>query len=212
MRHVLVETNWVVAYAAPAYQRVPAALELLRRAEKGGLKLYLPSISISEAPNPISQRYQIRNEADRIRQFLLWGKEEGIVDISGDHYTRRVLDQMETRVKNDLADLDKVLERLKKQEGLEVFPLDAEMLERCLALSYERLELKPFDQAILSAVLVRCERLAKDGEKDFAFCELDTDLQPWDGNGNRKHRLADLYDKAGIRVYGDFLLESPEGS
>ena len=84
------------------------------------------------------------------------------------------------------------------------------MLERSLSLSYEKLDLEPFDQAILSAVLVHSERLAKHGENDFAFCELDSDLQPWDGNDNRKHRLADLYDKAGIWVYRDFLLETPE--
>jgi len=44
MRHVFVETNWVVECAAPAHHKTPAALELLKRAASGELKLYLPVI------------------------------------------------------------------------------------------------------------------------------------------------------------------------
>jgi hypothetical protein len=48
MRRVFVETNWVVAWAAPAHQKIPAALEqLLDRAASGELTLHLPAICIS---------------------------------------------------------------------------------------------------------------------------------------------------------------------
>jgi len=40
------------------------------------------------------------------------------------------------------------------------------------------------------------------------FCELDSDLQPWDKSGARKLILSDLYDSSGVYVQGDFLLES----
>ena len=35
MKRVFVETNWVVAYAAPAHLRLPAALTLAEKVERG---------------------------------------------------------------------------------------------------------------------------------------------------------------------------------
>jgi len=101
MRHIFLETNWVVAYAAPAYRQVPAALALLERASKDELRLYLPSICISEARYPILTKYQVRNEADTVRQFLLWGRNKGFSQDDDDKRTRVVLDRMESRVRTD---------------------------------------------------------------------------------------------------------------
>jgi hypothetical protein len=102
MRYVFVETNWVVACAAPAHHKTPAALGLLERAASEELKLYLPSVCISEARRPLFERFQSRNEADRVRQFLLWARDRRCVDENDENATRRVLDQMEGRVKADL--------------------------------------------------------------------------------------------------------------
>jgi hypothetical protein len=209
MRHVFVETNWVVAYAAPAYQNIPAAIRLLESASRGEIALHLPSICISEARHPILQRYQVRDEADLVRRFILWGLDQQIVSRNEADPARLVLDRMEARVKNDLGKVDAVLESLKTCPGLEVFDMNQEMLVRCTELSFEKLDLKPFDQAILSAVLVHSKFLATKDERDLVFCELDGDLQPWDKQSNRKDRLAGLYDDAGVWVYGDFTLEAP---
>jgi hypothetical protein len=84
------------------------------------------------------------------------------------------------------------------------------MLERSIALTTEKFDLKPFDNSILSAVLVRAHELVRGGERDLALCELDRDLQPWDKNGNTKPALAHLYDEAHIWVYGDFTMITPE--
>ena len=208
MCHVFVETNWVVAYAAPAHHRIPAALELFDRAANRELKLYLPVICIAEARRPIFA-LQSRNQADRVRQFLLWARDEGVLNAGEDETTRRVLDMMEGREKADLRRLDETFQSLKAAEGIEIFNLSQQMLERCADLSYLKLGLQPFDQAILAAILVRGEQLLTDGSEDLAFCELDSDLQPWDKDRNRKERLAELYDKARIWVYGDFLLQAP---
>ncbi|HTV55492.1 MAG TPA: hypothetical protein VMI06_11335 [Terriglobia bacterium] len=210
MRAVFIETNWVVAFAAPAHHRIPAALELFDRAATGEFKLYLPVICIAEARRPIFERFQSRREADRVRQFLLWARDAGFVDAADDEATRRVLDRMEGSEKSDLERLDKSLESLKATQGMEVFSLSQEMLERCADLSYLRLDLQPFNQAILAAILVRAEQLRGAGWSDITFCELDSYLQPWDKDSNRKEGLAALYDKAGIWVYGDFLLRAPK--
>jgi hypothetical protein len=75
-----------------------------------------------------------------------------------------------------------------------VFPLDTAMLSLSADLAAEPgIELKPFDLAILSAVLTRGSELHAAGN-DVSFCTLDGDPQPWDRKG---------------RVYGDFLLNTP---
>jgi predicted nucleic acid-binding protein len=210
MRHVFVETNWVVACAAPAHHKIPAALELLDRAAAGDLQLYLPVICLSEARRPILERFQSRNEADRVRQFLLWARDNKFVDAPDEEVARRVLDQMEGRVKADLDRLDETLENLKAAKGLQTFNLSQPMLERCASLSQARLDLQPFDQAILAAILVRAEELHAEGIDQIDFCELDAHLEPWDKDSRPKKPLTEFYEKARIWVYGDFLLQAPE--
>lgn len=83
------------------------------------------------------------------------------------------------------------------------------MLAKVTDLSLEALELKPYDQAILACLLVRAQDLLASGERELVFCELDGELQPWDRNGNRKDRLADMYDQVNVWVYGDYLLQNP---
>jgi hypothetical protein len=73
-----------------------------------------------------------------------------------------------------------------------------------------RLELSPFDQSVLAAILGRAAEL-RDGDAnvELAFCERDGDLQPWDKENRRRSQLGDLYDSNAIWVYGDFEMESP---
>jgi hypothetical protein len=191
----------------PAHRKTPAALELLDRAAREEIRLYLPVICVTEARRPVAERFQVRTEADRVRQFLLWARDTGIVDAAEDETTRRVLDRMESRVKADLDRVDDSLDSLRVATGVEVFNLDQEMLERCASLSYLRLDLKPFDQAILASILVRAEQLRSKGVDETDFCELDSDLQPWDKDRNPKRQLAELYNEARISVYGDVLLK-----
>ena len=115
---------------------------------------------------------------------------------------------MESLVQRDLDNLNKQLESLPKENGLEVFNMDEEMLERSAGFSH--LGLQPFDQAILASILVKSEKLKGSGIERFSFCEADSDLQPWDKVGDAKEPLTSLYDRASIWVYQDFLLEKPE--
>ena len=208
MLHVFVETNWVVDYAAPAHYRVPAAVRLLDRARSGELRLHLPSISLSEARHPILAKHQSRH-ADTIRQFLKWARSKGVITLIDDEAARRVLASMELQVHADLRALDQSLKTLVDDPALDVFPLDSSILEKILALTLEKLDLHPFDQAVLAAILVRAETLRANDADQFAFCELDSDLQPWDKRGNSKQPLTGLYDAAGVWVYGDFVMKTP---
>lgn len=208
MRHVFVETNWLVSYAAPAHQKVYAATDLLKKANEGEVQLYLPSVCIAECRRPIREKFQVRQEADRVRRFLLWARQSNIIDAAIDDVVRRTLDQMEGLVKRDLEQLNQLLKSLHDKRGLEIFNMSEEMLERSADLTH--LGLQPFDQAILASILVKAEALKKNGLERFAFCEADSDLQPWDKVGDPKEPLVSLYDKASIWVYGDLLLEKPE--
>jgi len=124
--------------------------------------------------------------------------------------TREVLDRFEQQVHGELRQLDDVLASLRREQGLEVFPLNSRMLDRAVELSVAGLSLKPFDKPILAAVLERAGELREAGESDLCSCEMDADLQPWDRNGAAKQPLTNLYDAAAVWVYGDFELRAPE--
>ena len=209
MKHVFIETNWVVAYAAPAHLQLPAALTLVERAEAGELRLYISSICLTEAQYPIRAKFHPRVPADSLRKYLAWATNEGTVGAEDCGTVRRVLDRYEAAVLTELDNLGVRLRSLRTHPGVEVFPLRDEMLVRALELSAQNMDLKPFDQSILAAVLVRAEALRDQGADDVSFCELDGDLQPWDKNGRSKQPLTSFYDSAGVWVYGDFAMENP---
>lgn len=209
MKHVFVETNWIVDYCAPAHQRALAAILLLEAANSGTIQLHLPAPCLAEARSVIRIKFQPR-EADRLREYLKWAKANGHVEAAVEDATRHVLDQFEGLVKRDLDNLEARLQGLKAENGLHIFPLNTDMLERSISLTLEKLDLKPFDNSILAAILARADELAVEGENDLAFCELDGDLQPWDKHGNTKPVLTRLYDSARVWVYGDFTMTTPE--
>lgn len=140
---------------------------------------------------------------------MLWGKQNEIVDRQTDEVVRRLLDQMEGLVKRDLERLEDLLRSLRQERGLEIFDLTEEMVELCSELCHAGLDLKPFDQMILAAILSKAKQLRAKGIEEFAFCEADSDLQPWDKTENSKEKLMRLYDDARIWVYQDFLLGKP---
>jgi predicted nucleic acid-binding protein len=209
MKHVFVETNWVVEYGAPEHLRPPKAVELVERAAKGDLRLYVPSICLAEARHPIRKKFNPRASSDSLRSYLAWASTQGTLKADDIETLRRVLDKYEGAVLAELGHVEERMELLLNQPAIEVFPLTEEMLARALELSLQNLDLKPFDQAILAAVLVRAQALRDLGAQDIAFCELDGDLQPWDKDGRSKQPLTALYDAAGVWVYGDFAMESP---
>ena len=210
MRHVFVETNWVFAYASPAHHKRLDAVELLERAGANAVRLHLPAPCLTEARPPIMNKCQPRNEADAIRQYLRRARAEQTVSPDQERATREVLDRFEQQVRGELRQLDDVLKSLRTKPGLELFPLNEQMLDRAIDLAQMDLPLRPFDQAILAGILVRAEELRSQGETELCFCVTDADLQPWAKQGHAKQPLTDLYDEALVWVYGDFSMNAPE--
>jgi predicted nucleic acid-binding protein len=207
--HVFVETNWIFAYAAPAHHQVPAAVELLERASRGEFVIQIPNPCIDEARQAIRTKCQPRREAEAIRRFLSWAESVRRVRNDEATNTRTVLDKFESSIQHDLAGLDDALRNLATLPYVNIFGLDDTMLERATTLALDGIAPKPFDHAILAAVLVASERLWEQGERGLSFCEADSDLQPWDKDGNIKRSLTTVYDQAHLWVYGDFTLTQP---
>jgi hypothetical protein len=204
---VLVETNWVVDVVAPAHLQSPQAIQLLSRAQAGEFKLFVPAICFAEARETVPRRFTPRSRSADLRKFVRWARDEGRVTVEDAKAAFRVFDQFDGLVANELMKVSARLDDLAKHPSLSVFSLSEPMLQCQISIGAMDLSLKPYDLAVLAAVIVKARELQEEGHSWVGFCELDSDLQPWDRVGARKPVLSDLYDNTRIWVYGDFLLE-----
>jgi hypothetical protein len=78
------------------------------------------------------------------------------------------------------------------------------MLDRAIALRREVATLKPFDEAILAAILIEAGDARAADATDLFFCDLDGDLVPIDRKGNPRKEFVALYAAADIVVRQDF--------
>lgn len=204
---VLVETNWVVDVTAPAHLQSPQAIQLLNQADAGEFRLFVPAICLMEARETVPRRFTPRSRSEDLRKFVRWARDDDRISLEDAEAAFRVFNQFDGLVANELTKVSERLDVLASHPGLSIFPLSEPMLERQVSIGAMGLSLKPYDLAILAAVLVKSEELQQEGYPWAGFCELDSDLQPWDKSGARKPTLSDLYDNSRIWVYGDFLLE-----
>ena len=205
---VLVETNWVVDMVAPAHLKNPQAVQLLSRADAGEFEIHVPAICFTEARETIPRRFAPRSRSEDFRKFVRWARGEGRVSLDDAQAAFRLFDQFDSLVGQELAQSSANLEKLSEHPRLKVFPLSEQMLQYQIEIGSLGLSIKPYDLAILAAVLTKALELREQGAGWIVFCELDSDLQPWDKTGARKPTLSGLYEKASLPVYGDFLLEA----
>lgn len=208
MKHVFVESNWVFSSCAPKHLRRPAAERLLERARAGELRLYLPAVCLREGGDAIRKKCQPR-VPDEMRSFLATARREGQLSSESADGVTQALELYRARVTRELHVLNDTLEAVRTTPGVEAFALSEVMLERAIQLRADGVnDLKPFDEAILAAVLVKARALRDQhaAETDFsiAFCTLDGDLKPWARDGTRREPLASLYDQEMLTVYPDF--------
>ncbi|MFN9869117.1 MAG: hypothetical protein ACK568_19105 [Pseudanabaena sp.] len=201
---VLVETNWVVDIIAPAHLQDPQALKLLNRASAGEIKLYVTEIFFAEARETVPRRFAPRSRSEDLRKFVRWAKTNGKVLPQDAEIALKVFDQFDGLVASELTKVSERLGELADLPYLHLFSLSEQMLERQVAIGALNLALKPFDLAILAAVLVKAEELFVANNEEVYFCELDSDLHPWDKSGSPKAIIKKLYDDSHIRVYENF--------
>ncbi|MCE7891535.1 MAG: hypothetical protein DYH12_17865 [Sorangiineae bacterium PRO1] len=203
---VLVESNWVYEYCAPAHRRTKDAQSLVVRAEAGDIQLALPAICLREGADAVRRKCQPR--LGEIREYRRLSIQKGKLSPDLAQGVSKFLEQFERDVLDDLGAIDERLDLLIQQPGIEVFGLDDEILARVLQLRQvpDVGVLQPFDESILAAVLVKAERLRAKGATDVRFCCLDQDLRPWTRKGEPKLGLQDLYAQSRVQFVDDLTL------
>src|SRR5271157_6606415 len=88
MHHVFVETNWLHDYAAPAHHKVPEAVTLLERAQRGEFMLHVPNVSFAEARQSIQTKCQ-PVDGPAIHRYIRWAHKNGeLNDVQADEEHR----------------------------------------------------------------------------------------------------------------------------
>lgn len=208
IRHLFVETNWLYNYAAPAHHKVPAALTLLERAQRGNFILHIPNVSFAEARRSIQTKCQ-PSDGPGIHRYIQWTHENGGLNDEQAEDAHRLAERYVQDMRKELSAVPSILKEVAGLPCVNMFALDDEMLNLANDLALEKVAQKPFDHAILAGILVSSSRLWNRGERGIAFAELDSDLQPWGTKGANKDDLRTLYNDAHVWVYGDFILEFP---
>ncbi|MGO9837351.1 MAG: hypothetical protein ACLP1X_24415 [Polyangiaceae bacterium] len=204
MKHVFVETNWVFEFCAPAHRSTPEAQELASRAARGDLVLHVPAVSLREGANAIQQKCQPKANKE-LQEFRRWAEANGKFGATTAGEAKTFLDAYVNSVNADMGTLEDRVDAIKARAGVAVFALDQRMLDRAIALRREVATLKPFDEAILAAILIKAGDVRAAATELF-FCDLDGDLVPIDRKGKPRKELVALYDAAGITVRQDFLV------
>jgi hypothetical protein len=203
MKHVFVETNWVFELCAPAHRSTPEAHVLAHRAQQGDLVLHVPSVSLREGGNAIRQKCQ-PTASKELREFRRWAVATDKLKATTASEADAFLNAYVASVESGMSTLDARIDAIRTLAGVDVFALDERMLDRAIALRTEVVALKPFDEAILAAVLVKAGDLKASGATELWFCDLDGDLVPVDRKRNPRKELVALYAAAGITVRRDF--------
>lgn len=197
MKHVFVETNFLIDLARPLANRKAEAL--LDHQNKGIIALYVPWCSVSEA-----KRTLIRIIAEDL-------------DFSDKLMSFAVKSYLADRTKFDIGELQKLIKLagIAKKEALRnketrIDDLAAQMtvirpsqavVDKTLHL-FDTKSLKPFDEMALGAILTRAAELYAEGERELYFCTLDKkDLGP-----GKDSPLQAAYDDCGLVFRSDFTL------
>jgi hypothetical protein len=205
MKYVFVESNWVYTYCGPAYRRTQEAEELVKRAAAGELRIEVPSVAIREGGNAIRLKWP---KVDKeLGEFRRWAVRERRIDRALADAAVEFLEAHQAQLQSEMATLDDRLDELLHLPGVNVFALDQRMLDRAISLRQQAADLKPFDEAILAAILIRAADVRSDAKSGVFFCSLDkSDLGAMDRKGQPRRQLASLYAEAGIINRSDFLV------
>ena len=204
MKHVFVESNWVFEYVEPEFTRKPSAARLVDRAVAGELALHIPAICLREGAESVRRKCQPRHE---IGEFSGFARRKGMLKPEEAQIVIRFLEAFHRHVTEDIHGIDARLDDLLTKPNVKAFALSEAMLGRVLDLRRSVVEvnqMKPFDEAILAAVLVQAEAERGSGATDLMFCTLDADLLPWTKKREPRPALEALYKKAGLTVLASF--------
>lgn len=201
MKHVFVETNFLLGVARPCPEK--AAVKLLSRHGKD-LTLYVPWCSLPEAKRTLQRIIDDDlGYAESMSQFaVLTLKPSGELKLLGEltNFAKRV------RAARRLAkaEIEATVDGIAK--SMEVISPSAAAVDETLRI-WKVKELPPFDEMILGAVLAKAAELYQQGEREIYFCNLNkSDFSPYDKGGMAISRptLDVEYGRCGISYLSSF--------
>src|SRR6266700_1030825 len=128
MQHVFVETNWLHDYAAPAHHKVPEAVTLLERAQRGEFVLHIPNASFAEARQSIQTKCQ-PIDGPGIHRYIRWAAKKGELTEDQARESHQLAEKYVESISRDLSAVPAILKELAGLSCVRVFALDDEMLE-----------------------------------------------------------------------------------
>jgi hypothetical protein len=177
------------------------------RAVAGDLTLHIPAICLREGAESVRRKCQPRHDLRELREFRGFAARKGMLKPDAAEIAIRFLDAFDRHVTEDIQRIDARLDALLEKPNVKAFALSEAMLARVLDLRRSVIEvnqMKPFDEAILAAVLVQAEAERCNGASDLTFCTLDADLLPWTKRREPRPELDALYKQAGLTVLASF--------
>jgi predicted nucleic acid-binding protein len=196
MKHVFVETNFLVSLLRPSPDR--EALDLFDRNDGVGLRLYVPWCSQGEAHRTLTQHI-IKADlgfTDSMMKFVVrrWLADPALFD-------KKEIDKVKHLAEIERRDAMSTLDqRINDHVGcMERIEPTVDVVNRTLRVFAVK-SLKPFDEMVLGAVLAKATELWTKGERELFFCELDGDL------ASQHPPLLQEYASCGLRVLPDFVV------
>lgn len=195
MKHVFVETNFIVELVRPFPGS--SAAKLHGRANQD-VALYVPWVSIVEAKRTLTEiigadlGFDVsltKFAAQEFRSDRLSAADKQIVD--------RLVSRAKTARANALRGISANVDAA--VETMDVILPTEDVIRKTLAL-YPIKYLKPFDEMVMGAVLVKAEELYDRGERDLMFCNLNKkDFDP-----TKRPALAEEYERNSMTYHSSF--------
>lgn len=172
MKQVFVETNWIVDCLAPVWFHNATATSLLQRHLDRVVEIHVPVVAIHEARKQLSKFSPSR--VQEIHNLTHW-----LVEHQPD--LLEPLNRAIAKGQSELQAFEKTREQrlteLHKTLGSAVFPYREEAMLLQVELAKERIQLKPFDQAILCSVVAEAQLSREnDASAETVFCTRDSDF------------------------------------
>ncbi|MGE0323617.1 MAG: hypothetical protein AB7K71_27055 [Polyangiaceae bacterium] len=192
MKHVHVETNFIVDLLRPFATRAALALHARHGQD---ITLHIPWCAISEArwtlPEVINEDLAFPDLAGRFlrnQRMLSKGQASSVKEFID--LARKV------RVDTTFSYPDAIANFA---QSVTVIPPSQQAVDETLSIRRAK-RLKPFDEMVLGSVLSNAKALSDTGERELYFCNRNTkDFMPTAGNG-----LDAEYSKVGLTYLGDF--------
>lgn len=201
MKHVFVETNFLIGVARPCPQE--AAERLLRR-NGNDVTLYIPWCSATEARRTI--HHIIDDDLGFDQAMLKFAVRELLP--AGDHATLGALNAFAKRAREARrvakAAADSTIDGLVRH--MQIIPPSPDVVAETLRIWTVK-NLPPFDEMVLGAVVAKAAELHGSGEREIYFCNLNkSDFSPHDRGGMAIARpnLGAEYARCGLTYLASF--------